>query len=582
MSKLTGLPSTRGLDSAAALKFIQSLRLAADLGDSAHAVAAYQASQAMYDTFDKAMVLYDGRQIYFGRASAAKDFFERQGWYCSPRQPTGDFLTAVTNPGERQARPGMEDKVPHTAVDFENYWRNSAEFNALQAEIAKYDAQRDLRRAETLGQLRQAKERSQARGVRARSAYMITVPMQVQLTTKRAYQRIWNDMAATVAAVVMNVILALLMGSMFYGSGDDTAGLRSKTGAAFIAILFNAMGALNEINMLYAQRPIVEKHKSYRFYRPATEAIASVVADIPIKFITALAFNIVLYFLAGLRREASAFFLFFLIIFTTIFVMSALFRTLGAITKTISQAMTLAGVTILALVIYTGFVIQVRVMHPWFSWIRWINPVFYAFEVLVANEFHGREIPCSAIVPSYTPRVDDSWICDTLGAVAGKDTLSGDDYILASFNYSYSRVWRNFGILLAFLVGFMTIFFVATELNSSTSSTAELLVFKRGTKAPLLRGLGGDEEEKVGADGQSSSKTAQSDKPTRALETQRESFTWHNICYDIKVNDDSRRLLDNVSGWVKPGTLTALMGVSGAGKLQCTGVFLYRSVLLTA
>lgn len=301
MSKLTRPSSTRGLDSVAALKFIQSLRLAADLGDSAHAVAAYQASQAMYNTFDKAMVLYEGRQIYFGRASAAKAFFERQGWYCSPRQPTGDFLTAVTNPGERQVRPGMEDKVPRTAADFENYWRNSAEFKALQMEIAEYNSQRDLSRAETLGQLRQAKERSQARGVRARSAYMITVPMQVRLTTKRAYQRIWNDMAATIAAVVMNIILALLMGSMFYGSGEGTAGLRSKTGAAFIAILFNAMGALNEINTLYAQRPTVEKHKSYCFYRPATEAIASVVTDIPIKFVTALTFNIVLYFLADLR-----------------------------------------------------------------------------------------------------------------------------------------------------------------------------------------------------------------------------------------------------------------------------------------
>lgn len=79
---------------------------------------------------------------------------------------------------------------------------------------------------------------------------------------------------------------------------------------------------------------------------------------------------------------------------------------------------------------------------------------------------------------SYTPRVGDSWICNTLGAVTGKDTLSGDNYILASFNYSYSRVWRNFGILLTFLVGFMIIFFVATELNSSTSNTAEVLIFK--------------------------------------------------------------------------------------------------------
>lgn len=71
--------STRGLDSATALKFVQSLRLAADIDGSAHGVAVYQASQAIYDLFDKAVVLYDGRQIYYGSARTAKAFFERQG-----------------------------------------------------------------------------------------------------------------------------------------------------------------------------------------------------------------------------------------------------------------------------------------------------------------------------------------------------------------------------------------------------------------------------------------------------------------------------------------------------------------------
>lgn len=34
----------------------------------------------------------------------------------------------------------------------------------------------------------------------------------------------------------------------------------------------------------------------------------------------------------------------------------------------------------------------------------------------------------------------------------------------------------------------------------------------------------------------------------------------------MKIKSETRRILDHVDGWVKPGTLTALMGVSGAGK----------------
>jgi ABC-type multidrug transport system permease subunit len=59
------------------------------------------------------------------------------------------------------------------------------------------------------------------------------------------------------------------------------------------------------------------------------------------------------------------------ITYITTFVMSAIFRTTAALTQTASQAMTGAGILVLALVIYTGFVIRIPQMHPWFSWIRW-------------------------------------------------------------------------------------------------------------------------------------------------------------------------------------------------------------------
>ena len=49
--------------------------------------------------------------------------------------------------------------------------------------------------------------------------------------------------------------------------------------------------------------------------------------------------------------------------------------------------------------------------------------------------------------------------------------------------------------------------------------------------------------------------------------------------YDIQIKGEERRLLDNVSGWVKPGTLTALMGVSGAGKTTLLDVLAQRTTM---
>jgi ABC-type glutathione transport system ATPase component len=45
-------------------------------------------------------------------------------------------------------------------------------------------------------------------------------------------------------------------------------------------------------------------------------------------------------------------------------------------------------------------------------------------------------------------------------------------------------------------------------------------------------------------------------------------FTWLNLTYTVKVPGGERVLLDQVNGYVKPGTLGALMGSSGAGKVS--------------
>lgn len=247
--------------------------------------------------------------------------------------------------------------------------------------------------------------------------------------------------------------------------------------------------------------------------------------------------------------------------------MSAVFRTMAAVTKTISQAMALSGVLVLAIVVYTGFVVPVSYMHPWFSWIRFINPIYYAFEILVANEFHGRHFTCSAFIPAYTPLQGDSFICSVTGAIAGQRTVSGDDFIAAMYSYYYSHVWRNFGILLAFLIGFMCMYFVAVELNSSTTSTAEVLVFRRGHVPSYMQNPDkkqADDEEYGASEKAAGAEKGEDEKI--AIPPQKDIFTWRDVKYDVPVKDGTRTLLDHISGWVKPGTLTALMGTSGAGK----------------
>ncbi len=136
------------------------------------------------------------------------------------------------------------------------------------------------------------------------------------------------------------------------------------------------------------------------------------------------------------------------------------------------------------------------------------------------------------------------------------------------------------------MIFFLFVYLFATEFNAASTSKAEVLVFRRGHVPKHLeaarKGAKNDEEASSSRTGTGSTGKnyvdleKEQDEQVAALAPQTDVFTWKDVCYDIKIKGEPRRLLDNVSGWVKPGTLTALMGVSGAGKTTLLDVLAQR------
>jgi len=90
-------------------------------------------------------------------------------------------------------------------------------------------------------------------------------------------------------------------------------------------------------------------------------------------FVQVTIFDIVVYFMANLQRTPSQFFISLLFLFIITMTMYAFFRAIGSLSGSLDGATRITGVAIQALVVYTGYLIPPSMMHPWFSWIRWVS-----------------------------------------------------------------------------------------------------------------------------------------------------------------------------------------------------------------
>jgi ABC-2 type transporter len=95
--------------------------------------------------------------------------------------------------------------------------------------------------------------------------------------------------------------------------------------------------------------------------------------------------------------------------------MISIFRTIAALTRTVEQALSIAGILVLAIANYAGYSIPRSSMPPWFLWISYINPVSYAFESLMVNEFANQNVPCSQLVPPYPNANIQNQVCLVTG-----------------------------------------------------------------------------------------------------------------------------------------------------------------------
>ncbi|KAF4338536.1 ATPase [Fusarium beomiforme] len=583
--------STRGLDASTALDYARSLRIMTDISNRTTLVTLYQAGEGIYELMDKVLVIDQGRQIFSGPANKAKQYFIDLGFECPERQTTADFLTAVTDPTERRFRPGFEHRAPRTPEELESAFRNSTHYQELLADVAAYKESLHQSDYQDAKRFQGAVQESKSKHVSSKSPYTISFPRQVLACTKREAWLLFGDTTTLWTKLFIIISNGFIVGSLFYGQTEDTASAFSRGGTIFFSILFLGWLQLSELMKAVSGRAVVARHHDYAFYRPSAVSLARVLLDFPVIAVQVCIFGLIMYFMTGLDVDVSKFWIYMLFVYTTTIMVTALYRMFASLSPEIDTAVRFSGISLNLLIIYTGYVIpktQLLKDYIWFGWLYWINPLSYSFEAVLTNELSDRNMSCapSQLVPQ-GPGVQPGYQgCAISGATVNAQSVLGSDYLQATYTYSRSHLWRNFGVVIAFAVLYILVTVLATELVSFTQGGGGALIFKKSRKAkeqareaeaPI------DDEKAVGNGASSSSGVVTDPNPgseDEALEqiTDSESiFTWRDIEYTVPYLGGEKKLLNKVSGYAKPGVMVALMGASGAGKTTLLNILSQRT-----
>lgn len=314
----------------------------------------YQGSNLMVPLFDKAVVIKGGRNIFYGKMSEAKEYFEGLGFVCPERTTTMDFLNSMTaEAAVRHVREGHELKVPTTSEEFEQVFHQSKHSRIVTESIAN-----EKRQPSTLGS--------------KQSVYSLPLYRQVYECAFRQYRVLITSSDALAVEALTIIIQSLVLGTLFRDQARATKSFFILASSLFYSTLVPALQSMSEFGNTFAQRSLVIRQKRYRLYRPMAYALGLVATDAIWK-VVAIAYNIPLYFLTGFQYNAANFFTWFVTVYVEHLALSMIFRAIAILSPSIGTAILPVGIMFNMFVLYTGLYVPGPQMQAWLFWLKYLN-----------------------------------------------------------------------------------------------------------------------------------------------------------------------------------------------------------------
>ncbi|XP_019424860.1 PREDICTED: ABC transporter G family member 39-like [Lupinus angustifolius] len=545
-----------GLDSSTTFQICKVMRQMVHIMDITMVISLLQPAPETYELFDDIILLSEGQTVYQGPRENVLEFFEHMGFKCPARKGVADFLQEVTSKKDQQQYWNRENE-PYRYVTVPEF------VNAFSSFKIGEQIRNELKVPYEKEQTHPAALVKDKYGISNRELLQACFTREVLLMKRGSFVYIFKTIQITIMSIV--ALTVFLRTQNHPGTFD---GGQKYMGGLFFAVTNLMFNGMSEQATIIQRLPIFYKQRELLFFPPWAFALPIWVLRIPLSLMDSGIWIIFTYYTIGYAPSAGRFFRHLLVLFCIHQMAVSLFRCIAAISRTQVVANIISFLVFQVMFVLGGFIISKDAIKKWLIWGYYMSPMMYGQNAIVINEF-----------------LDDRWSQPNTdqrihATTIGKAILKSRGFYTQGYWY-----WIGIGALLGFAVLFNLIFIVAlTYLSPFGDSKSSIITDedeekKKKNEKPSTRKK--DTRGKSEINGSSN----QEPRTGMTLPFQPLSLTFNHVNYYVDmpaemkkqgIPDDRLQLLKDVSGAFRPGILTALMGVSGAGKTTLMDVLAGR------
>ncbi|XP_078418720.1 broad substrate specificity ATP-binding cassette transporter ABCG2 [Cetorhinus maximus] len=378
---------TTGLDASTALAVLLLLQRMSRKGKTI-IFSIHQPRYSIFKLFDSLTLLASGRLVFHGPAKEALDYFSGLGHSCELFNNPADFFLDIIN-GDSTAVNAHKviDFDPELALDSSALKKETTIADNLAEEYSKSTYHSEM--MSELKKLSQGKVGNSA-SVSRKITYATSFFHQLKWVTKRSVKNHLRSPQASIAQVLVVLLLGLVLGIIFFGVPDDLAGIQNRAGAMFFLTNIQCFSSLSIVQLFIIEKKIFIHEYISGYYRVSSYFLAKLFVDlIPMRAVPSIVLATTTYFLIGFKLQPVAFFITLLTLVQVSITAASLGLAVAIGQDIIAVANLYLNVIFILMIIFSGLLVNLPSVVSWLAWLKYFSIARYSFTALQLNEFVG-------------------------------------------------------------------------------------------------------------------------------------------------------------------------------------------------